>query len=76
MVLVLNPKVSSLPFSIFCTKIICIFAAMSNGTVIFKVIYKGPEQVWDTLATENVFVPSEASSYYSVQPETFKPHFN
>lgn len=34
------------------------FAAMSNETA----NYEGPEQVWGTLATENVFAPSEASS--------------
>lgn len=39
-------------------KIICMFAAMLNETA----NYEGPEQVWGTLATENVFAPSEASS--------------
>lgn len=59
-------------YLLYTKKIICMFAAMPNATV----IYKGPEQVWGTLATQNVFVTSEASSYYSVRPEAFKSDFN
>lgn len=57
---------------LYTKKLMCMFAAMSNETV----IYKGPEQVWGTLATQNEFAPTEASSFYSIQPENFKPNFN
>lgn len=37
---------------------------------------KDQEQVRGSLASENVFVSSEASPYYSVHPETLKNNFN